>query len=195
MFSYCKIYIESHQDDLLDIVLDPVLVKEKSSVRIAGGVEPPYLILPTPYLWSKFDPGGSSFNPPPMFCWSWYAAWFTLPSNAILKISTVWWFECYYYFNSYWRIGLSSPGLSVKFLLRTWICNNVKKQNLLLPLLKYWTVKVIVVIYVCKGACNSTYINTEIYIHSCIYAWIHTYKQSTSHYPIDHRQWENDINR
>src|SRR6218665_920303 len=32
------------------------------------GVEPPYLTLPTPYLWSKFNPGGSSFNPPPKFC-------------------------------------------------------------------------------------------------------------------------------
>src|SRR6218665_633049 len=27
-----------------------------------------------PYLWSKFDPGGSSFNPPPKFFGSWYAA-------------------------------------------------------------------------------------------------------------------------
>src|SRR6218665_1623806 len=37
------------------------------SVRIAGGlggVNPPYLILPTPYLWSKFDPGGVEFQPP-----------------------------------------------------------------------------------------------------------------------------------
>ena len=32
------------------------------------GVKPPYLTLPTPYLWSKFDPGGSSLNPPPKFC-------------------------------------------------------------------------------------------------------------------------------
>src|SRR6218665_3194933 len=37
----------------------------RHSVRIAGGlgVEPPYLILPTPYLWSKFDPG-VEFQPP-----------------------------------------------------------------------------------------------------------------------------------
>src|SRR6218665_3933753 len=43
-------------------------------------------------------------------------------------------------------------------------------------------------------ACTSTYINTEIYIHSCIIAYthefIHTHKPSP-HYPIDHRQWEN----
>ena len=118
------------------------------SVRIAWGLGgwTSYLILPTPYLWLKFDPGGRVSTPlPPKFCWSWYAAWFTLPSNAVLKISTVWWFECYYYFNSYWRLGVSSPGLSVKFVLRTLICNNDKKSNLLLPLLKYWTVKVIAV--------------------------------------------------
>src|SRR6218665_2649028 len=37
----------------------------RSSVRIAGGLglNPPYLILPTPYLWSKFDPGGSVSTP------------------------------------------------------------------------------------------------------------------------------------
>src|SRR6218665_171214 len=28
------------------------------------GVEPPYLILPNPYLWSKFDPGEVEFQPP-----------------------------------------------------------------------------------------------------------------------------------
>src|SRR6218665_1872595 len=39
------------------------------------GVEPPYLILPTPYLWSKFDPaGGRVSTPHPKFCGSWYAA-------------------------------------------------------------------------------------------------------------------------
>ena len=77
-----------------------------TSVRIAGGlgVEPPTSSCRPPYLWSKFDPRGSNFNPPSKFFWSWYAAWFTLPYNAVLKISTVWWFECYYYFNSYWRL-------------------------------------------------------------------------------------------
>ena len=60
-----------------------------------GGLNPIYLILPTPYLWSKFDPEGSSFNAPPKFCWSWYATWFTSLSNAVLKISTAWGFECY----------------------------------------------------------------------------------------------------
>jgi len=82
-------------------------------------VEPPTSSYRPPYHWSKFDPGGSSFNPPPKFCWSWYAAWLALPSNAVLKISTAWWFECYCYLNSCWRLGLSSPGMSVKFLLRT----------------------------------------------------------------------------
>src|SRR6218665_3466387 len=40
--------------------------KSMGSVRITGGlgVEPPYLILATPYLWSKFDPGGVEFQPP-----------------------------------------------------------------------------------------------------------------------------------
>ena len=28
------------------------------------GVELPYLTLPTPYLWSKFDPGGVEFQSP-----------------------------------------------------------------------------------------------------------------------------------
>src|SRR6218665_484225 len=32
------------------------------------GVEPPTSPCRPPYLWSKFDPGGSSFNPPPKFC-------------------------------------------------------------------------------------------------------------------------------
>jgi len=30
----------------------------------------------------------------PKVCWSLYTAWFTLPSNAVLKISAAWWFEC-----------------------------------------------------------------------------------------------------
>jgi len=47
---------------------------------------------------------GVEFQPPPKFSWSWYAAWLTLPSYAVLKISTAWWFECYYYLNSYWRL-------------------------------------------------------------------------------------------
>jgi len=114
------------------------------SVRIAGGLNPTSSCRP-PTSGQKSNPGGRVSTSPPRFCWSWYAAWFTLPSNhAVLKISMAWWFECYYYLNSYWRLGLSSPGLSVKFLLRTWICNNVKKQIWFLPLPKYWTVKVIV---------------------------------------------------
>ena len=48
----------------------------------------------------------------------------------------MWGFECHYYFNSYWRLGLSSPRLSVKFLLRTWICNNVKKTNIVFAIAK-----------------------------------------------------------
>ena len=89
----------------------------------------PYLILPTnPLPLVKVRPRGFEFQPPPKFCWSWYAAWFTLPSNAVLKISTARWFDCYN-LNSYWRLGLSSPGLSVKFLLRTWICNNMSKNK------------------------------------------------------------------
>ena len=122
-------------------------VSRARPIYIGLGVEPPpHLADPLPLVGGRQDdPGGSSFNPPPKFCWSWYAAWFTLPSNhAVLKISTAWWFECYYYLNSYWRLGLSSSGLSVNFLLRTWICNNVKKQIWFWPLPKYWTVKVIV---------------------------------------------------
>jgi len=93
-----------------------------------GGLNPlPHLADP-PTSGRNSTPGGRVSTPLPKFCWSWYAAWFTLPSNAVLKISTVWWFECYNYFNSYWRLGVSSPRLSVKFVLRTWICNNVKKQ-------------------------------------------------------------------
>ena len=40
--------------------------KSMGSVRITGGlgVEPPYLILSTPYLWSKFDPGGGRVSTP-----------------------------------------------------------------------------------------------------------------------------------
>jgi len=36
---------------------------------------------------------------------------------------------------------------------------------------------------------------TEIYIHSIIHAYMHEFihKNKLPHYPIDHRQWENDI--
>ena len=73
----------------------------QSSVRIAGGVgglNPPTSPCRPPTS-DQSSTRGSSFNPPsPKFCWSWYAAWFTLPSNAVLKISrpASWWFECYY---------------------------------------------------------------------------------------------------
>jgi len=78
----------------------------------------PYLTLPTPYLWSKFYPGGSSFNPPPKFCWSWYVAWFTVPSNAVLKISrpASWWFECYYCSEMRYK-SLWLPPARIRFLL------------------------------------------------------------------------------
>ena len=121
--------------------------RPKYSVRIAGrlGVEPPHLADPQPLVKIRPRGRGGISTTPPKFCWSWYAAWFTLPSNAVLKISTEWWFECYYYLNSYWKLWLSSPGLFVKFLLSTWICNNLKKQIWFLPLPKYRTVKVKVV--------------------------------------------------
>src|SRR6218665_549128 len=35
-----------------------------SNCRGGWGVEPPTSSCRPPYLWSKFDPGGSSFNPP-----------------------------------------------------------------------------------------------------------------------------------
>src|SRR6218665_935868 len=37
-------------------------------LRGGWGVDPPTSSCRPPYLWSKFDPGGSSFNPPPKFC-------------------------------------------------------------------------------------------------------------------------------
>ena len=48
----------------IKVPFDSNLSEGTSSVRIdrVGGWSP-HLILPTPYLWSKFDPGGSSFNP------------------------------------------------------------------------------------------------------------------------------------
>jgi len=40
------------------------------SVRIAGGLGgwTPYLTLPTPYIWSKFDPGGRVSTPWTRIC-------------------------------------------------------------------------------------------------------------------------------
>jgi len=42
-----------------------------------------------------------------------------------------------------------------------------------------------------------TCMHTYIYIqrHTYIHAGIHTYEQAHPHYPIDHRQWANYINR
>ena len=58
--------------------------------EIAGGLNPPTSsTLPTPYLWSKFDPGGVEFQPPHL---SFAEVGMlldshVLPSNAVLKIS------------------------------------------------------------------------------------------------------------
>ena len=78
-----------------------ILIAMTISVRIAGrvgGWTPiPHLADP-PISGQNSTPGGRVSTPPPKFCWSWYAAWFTLPFNAVLKISrpASWWFECYY---------------------------------------------------------------------------------------------------
>ena len=85
------------------------------SVRIARGVEPPYLILPTPLPLVKIRPRGARVStPPPKFFWSWYAAWHFLPMQFLkylhcddLNVTTI-----LIHIEDY---GLFSPGLSVKF--------------------------------------------------------------------------------
>ena len=44
-----------------------VLSTQCSNCREVGGLNPPTSTLPTPYLWSKFDPGRSSFNFQPRY--------------------------------------------------------------------------------------------------------------------------------
>src|SRR6218665_4230455 len=71
--TYQPIYIHTYPPNY-----QPTFLHVYPSVRIAGGVggvEPPYLILPTPLPLVKILPrGGRVSTPPPKFFFSWYAA-------------------------------------------------------------------------------------------------------------------------
>src|SRR6218665_2331105 len=86
-----------------------------------GGLNPPTSPCRPPYLWSKFDPGGVEFQPPhPTF-----AEVGMLLDSHFLLTQFLKYLGMHHddlillHVDSYCRLLLSSPGLSVKFLLRS----------------------------------------------------------------------------
>src|SRR6218665_1869375 len=87
-----------------------------------GGLNPPTSPCRPPYLWSKFDPGGVEFQPPPHLS---FAEVGMLLNSHFLLMQFLKYLGLYHddlillHLDSYFRLLLSSPGLSVKFLLRS----------------------------------------------------------------------------